>query len=83
MSASPGCEQGGVPRAKIVVEPRCRYGATIFVNQGGGVSVQQVTDYEGTVLLVLQVDEAEEVARAITEVAMAARASATEAGHAD
>jgi hypothetical protein len=83
MSASPGREPDGVPRARIVVEPRCRYGATIFVNQAGGVSIEQVTDYDGTALLVLEVDEAEEVARAILEVAVAARASAKEADDAD
>jgi hypothetical protein len=67
------------PRAEIVIEPHFHYGARVFLNQGGGITVEQRTDYSGEAQLVFDLDEAVAVAEALLEVVRAAGPAGKEA----
>jgi hypothetical protein len=65
-------------RRDITVQPRVRYGARVYANRGGGISVKQTTDEDDEAWLVFELDEAVSVARAILEVVEAAAAPSSE-----
>jgi hypothetical protein len=67
------------PRAEIVIEPHFHYGARVFLNQGGGITVEQITDYSGEAQLVFDLDEAVAVAEALLEAVRAAGPAGKEA----
>ncbi len=72
---------GSAPRAEIVIKPHFRYGARVFLNQGGGVTVEQTAGCDGEAQLVFDCDEAVAVAEALLEVVRAAGQTETEGQH--
>ncbi len=67
-------------RDEIEIEPCFRYGAKVFLNRGGGISLVQATDFAGEVCLVFGVEEAVAVAKAILEVVETAKDQPKEVG---
>ena len=64
----------GPARTEIKIQPSPRYGANVFVNRNGGITIEQASEcFEEACRMVFHPEEAVPLAEAIIEVARAAR----------